>query len=154
MWCHGIELNVAVELSPYQGRLWSNHQGGAVLQALQTYQMVTAVIQQPDNNNNNLTYIMRLKHAMQTQRLRSLYIDKTHDQHLEACCRGIRRPLITVLIPKKWTTKVRNLPRNRHMVHPHLTSWSRRNMGGHLCGHSCSLFYHHKLSPTYLSLII
>jgi len=27
------------------------------------------------------------RHAMQTQRHR--YIDKTHDQHLEACCRGI-----------------------------------------------------------------
>jgi len=25
----------------------------------------------------------------QTQRRRSLHIGKTHDQHLEACCRGI-----------------------------------------------------------------
>jgi len=32
---------------------------------------------------------MCLKHAMQTQRRRSLHIGKTHDQHLEACCRGI-----------------------------------------------------------------
>jgi len=41
------------------------------------------------DNNNNLTFIMRLKHAMQTQRRRTLHIGKTHDQHLEACCRGI-----------------------------------------------------------------
>jgi len=27
---------------------------------------------------------MRLKHAMQTQRRKSLHIGKTHDQHLEA----------------------------------------------------------------------
>jgi len=40
-----------------------------------------------NNNNNNPTFILRLKHAMQTQRNR--YIGKTHDQHLEACCRGI-----------------------------------------------------------------
>jgi len=32
---------------------------------------------------------MRLRHAMQTQRHRSLHIGKTHDQLLEACCRGI-----------------------------------------------------------------
>jgi len=32
---------------------------------------------------------MRLKHAMQTQRRRSLHIGKTHDRHLEECCRGI-----------------------------------------------------------------
>jgi len=41
------------------------------------------------NNNNNLTFIMRLGNAMQTQRGRSLHIGKTHDQHLEASCRGI-----------------------------------------------------------------
>jgi len=39
------------------------------------------------NNNNNLTFLLRLKHAMQTQRRRSLHIGKTHDQHLEAYCR-------------------------------------------------------------------
>jgi len=38
---------------------------------------------------NNVTFIMRLKLAMQTQRRWSLHIGKTHDQHLEACCRGI-----------------------------------------------------------------
>jgi len=32
---------------------------------------------------------MRLGNAMQTQRRRSLHISKTHDQHVEACCRGI-----------------------------------------------------------------
>jgi len=42
-----------------------------------------------NNNNYNLTFILRLKHAMQTQRRRSLQIGKTHDHHLEACCRGI-----------------------------------------------------------------
>jgi len=31
---------------------------------------------------------MRLKHAIKTQRRRSLHIGKTHDQHLEACCGG------------------------------------------------------------------
>jgi len=31
-------------------------------------------------SNNNLTLIMRLKHAMQTQRCRLLHIDKTYDQ--------------------------------------------------------------------------
>jgi len=35
--------------------------------------------------NNNLTFILGLKHAMQTQKCRSLHIGKTHDQHLEAC---------------------------------------------------------------------
>jgi len=37
---------------------------------------------------NFLTFILSLKHAMQTQRRRSLHMEKTHDQHLEACCRG------------------------------------------------------------------
>jgi len=45
-----------------------------------------------NNNNNNLTFIMRLGNAMQTQRRRSTsakHIGKTHDQHLEAYCRGL-----------------------------------------------------------------
>jgi len=37
-----------------------------------------------------ITFIMRLGNAMQTQRCRSLHIGKSHDQHLEACCCGIR----------------------------------------------------------------
>jgi len=41
------------------------------------------------NSNDNLTFILRIKHAMQTQRRRSFHIGKTHDQHLEACYRGI-----------------------------------------------------------------
>jgi len=36
-------------------------------------------------NNNNLTFLLRLKHAMQTQRRRSLHIGKTNDQHVEEC---------------------------------------------------------------------
>jgi len=42
-----------------------------------------------NNNNNNLTFIMRLGNAMQTQWRRSLPIGKTHEQHLEAYCRGM-----------------------------------------------------------------
>jgi len=39
---------------------------------------ISSAVDRPDNNkyNKNLTFIMRLKHAMQTQRRRSLYIGK------------------------------------------------------------------------------
>jgi len=39
--------------------------------------------------NNNEKFILRRKMQKQTQRRRSLHIGKTHDKHLEACCRGI-----------------------------------------------------------------
>jgi len=39
--------------------------------------------------NNYERFILRCKMTYQTQRRRSLHIGKTHDQHLEACCRGI-----------------------------------------------------------------
>jgi len=42
-----------------------------------------------NNNNNNEKFILRRKMQKQTQMTRSLHIGKTHDQHLEACCRGI-----------------------------------------------------------------
>jgi len=41
------------------------------------------------NNNDNKRFVMRRKMPKQTQRRRSLHIGKTHDQHIEACCRGI-----------------------------------------------------------------
>jgi len=37
----------------------------------------------------NKNFILRRKILKQTLRRRSLHIGKTHDQHLEACCRGI-----------------------------------------------------------------
>jgi len=51
--------------------------------------ILAAVNAYNNNHNNNLTFIMRLGNAMQTQRRRSLHIGKTLDQHLEACCRGM-----------------------------------------------------------------
>jgi len=43
----------------------------------------TFVLYNNNNNNNNLTFtILPFKHAMQTQRRRSLHIGKPHDQHL------------------------------------------------------------------------
>jgi len=38
---------------------------------------------------NNERFILRAKMSKQTLRRRSLHIGKTHDQHLEAFCRGI-----------------------------------------------------------------
>jgi len=40
------------------------------------------------NNNNNERFILRRKMPKKTQ---SLHIGKMHDQHLEACCRGISK---------------------------------------------------------------
>jgi len=42
-----------------------------------------------NNYNNNERFIIRRKMLKQTHRRRSLHIGKMHDQHLEACCRGI-----------------------------------------------------------------
>jgi len=41
------------------------------------------------NNNNSERIILRRKMPKKSQRCRSLHIGKTHDQHLEAYCRGI-----------------------------------------------------------------
>ena len=40
-------------------------------------------------HNNNENFLLRLKMQKQTHRRRWLHIGRTHDQHLEACYRGI-----------------------------------------------------------------
>jgi len=46
------------------------------------------VFNNKNNNNNPLTFIMRLGKAMQTQRRRSLHIGKTHDQQYSVANNG------------------------------------------------------------------
>jgi len=54
-----------------------------------TYQLTGRYPYRP-NNKNILTFILRLKHAMQTQRRRSLHIGKTHDQILRHVAEAFR----------------------------------------------------------------